>query len=258
MFNKIIIAFLSIFIACSSVMANPLTKDRSSLKFAFLFAMPEEAKALDVLHMNLNWENYLGYKIAHFSYKKHPCVAIITGVGKAVSAGGAVLALEKYSPDLIINVGSAGGINCNVGDIVLSQRAMFHDVNLGAINLKKYQLPDQPIIFHSKHDVIKAFDIKDKISKDVHIIDGLVISSDQFLKRAQYYKDFEKDYPQARATEMEAASIASICSRAGYDYLFVKKISNVADNDALNTSFGSEILKFKDKVGQIVLAILNN
>ena len=252
-----VFAILSIFIGCVGANAEP-KKDTSHMKFAFMFAMKEESRALEALNIPITWHDYKGYKIANFNYKNHKCVAVIMGVGKSLSAGAAALVLEKYSPDVLINISSAGGLNCKVGDIILSQSALFHDVNLGAINYELYRLPDLPIIIKTKNDLIKEFDIKNKISKDITIRSGIVISSDQFLRRAQYYKELSKHYPDAKATEMEAASIAAICHRAGYDYLFIKKITNVADDDLNNNSFDSEILKFKDKVGQILLAIMNS
>lgn len=255
--NIFIFTILAMLINCIGANAAPI-KDKSNMKFAFMFAMKEEAKALEALNIPIKWHDYKGYKIANFDYKNHKCIAVIMGVGKSLSAGAAALVLEKYSPDVLINIGSAGGINCKVGDIIVSQSALFHDVNLGAINYELYRLPDLPVVITSKNDLIKEFDLKNKISKDINIVDGIVVSSDQFLKRAQYYKKLSQRYPDARATEMEAASIAAICHRAGYDYLFIKKITNVADDDLNNNSFDVEILKFKDKVGQILLAIMNS
>lgn len=249
--------FFSVLICNTAYSQNlPISYNQSDMKIAFMFAMPEEAEALKALNVKLDWKNDIGYKVATFKYKQHPCVAIITGVGKSLSAGGAVLAIEKYAPNVIINVGSAGGINCKVGSIVLSQSALFHDVDLGSIHLEKYKLPDLPKVITCKHNLIEAFNLKQKINKNINICDGLVISSDQFLHRAAYYKELLKSLPQARATEMEAGSIAAICSRANCDYLFIKKITNEADNN-IDNRFNDEILNFKDKVGDILLSILN-
>lgn len=254
-FLSVLLIFFTLFCNNAYSQTPPIPYEQSNMKIAFMFAMPEEAKALEALNVKLDWQDDIGYKVATFNYNQHKCVAILTGVGKSLSAGGAVLAIEKFSPDVIINVGSAGGINCKVGDIVLSQKALFHDVDLGSINIEKYKLPDLPKILVSKHNLIDAFKLKDKINKNIHIRDGLVISSDQFLHRAAYYKELVKTLPQAKATEMEAGSIASICHRAGCDYLFIKKITNEADNN-IDNRFNDEILNFKDKVGDILLTIL--
>lgn len=235
---------------------NKALADKSHMKFGFIFAMKEEAQALHALNIPINWEDYKGFKIAKFKYKDHDCVAILSGVGKSMSAGAVTLLIDKFSPDAILNVGTAGGINCDVGDIILSNRAIFHDVNLSSIHLPKYQLPDQPIVFQSKHDLRKIFDIKNHVSKNIHIRDGIIMSSDQFMHRAEYFKEMLKTVPEAKASEMEAASIGAISNKMGCDYLFIKKISNRADDNTDNR-FSTEVLNFEDKVGEILLAILN-
>lgn len=255
--TKIIILLFTIFSSWSLSYSIAEQADLSHQKIGFLFAMKEEAQALNSLGVKIEWQDDMGYKVANFKYKNHLCTAILTGVGKSLSAGGAVLLLAKYKPDIVLNVGTAGGINCDVGDIILSQRALFHDVDLASIHLPKYKLPDLPKVLQSEHNLITQYDIKNKIPDSIHIKDGLVISSDQFLHRAQYYREMLKVLPDVKATEMEAASIGAICHRAHVDFLFIKKISNRADDNADNR-FSSEVLNFTDKVGAILKAILNS
>ncbi|MFN7097703.1 MAG: hypothetical protein ACK4PR_09135, partial [Gammaproteobacteria bacterium] len=61
------------------------------------------------------------------------------------------VALEKFKPDLVINVGSAGGSyakGCEVGDIYLCNKAYFHDRRLEPdeahipYSVGNYRLPD--------------------------------------------------------------------------------------------------------------------
>ena len=45
---------------------------------------------------------------------------VVTKVGKACSAYFLIKALYEYKPDIVINIGTAGTFNMNVGDIVVS------------------------------------------------------------------------------------------------------------------------------------------
>jgi len=53
-----------------------------------------------------------------------------SGIGKVASALASALLIETFSPDLVINTGSAGGFDpdLDIGDIVIADSLMYHDV----------------------------------------------------------------------------------------------------------------------------------
>ena len=59
---------------------------------------------------------------------------VVTKVGKACSAYFLVKALYEYKPDIVINIGTAGTFNMNVGDIVVSNR--FYDRDLAPLTIE--------------------------------------------------------------------------------------------------------------------------
>lgn len=229
------------------------------MKIGFLFAMEEEAKVLEKLANFQPWQLYHDFKISEFTYENHDITALVCGIGKSFSAAGAMLLLEKYQPDIIINIGLAGGIKCQVGDIVLSQSALFHDVDLTTFGNKKNQLASMPLVFSSAK---KTIDLKNFIqSLDLQAVapskisEAMVISGDQFIDNAAYVTQLAHSYPEIMAVEMEAASIGAICHRWPCEFLFIKKISDLADEDATE-SFTNQVHKVESVLADIIKALL--
>ncbi|WJW80013.1 5'-methylthioadenosine/S-adenosylhomocysteine nucleosidase [Bartonella sp. TP] len=229
------------------------------MKIGFLFAMEEEAKVLEKLASFQPWQLYHDFKITEFLHENHEIIALICGIGKSFSAAGAMLLLEKYKPDIIINIGLAGGIKCQVGDIVLSQSALFHDVDLSTFGNKKNQLASMPLVFTSakKSINLKSF-IQNLHRQDLassKISEAMVISGDQFIDNAAYVAQLSSNYPEVMAVEMEAASIGAICHRWPCEFLFIKKISDLADEDATE-SFTDQVHKVESVLAEIIQALL--
>src|SRR5690625_671017 len=58
-------------------------------------------------------------------------VLMKSGIGKVNAAKSTTVMHEKYSPEIIINAGSAGGLKekHSVGDIIISSEVIHHDVD---------------------------------------------------------------------------------------------------------------------------------
>ena len=88
-------------------------------------------------------ENKETIKKAHvIFYKGHlegkEIVLAQSGIGKVNAAITTALMINDFKPDLIINTGSAGAIdpNLNIGDIIISNKVYYHDVNATAFGYK--------------------------------------------------------------------------------------------------------------------------
>ena len=71
------------------------------------------------------------------------CVAVLCGVGKVNAAMCAQSLINKYRPEIILNVGVAGAIDkkIKVGDIVISDYAIEYDFDISAFpNRKKGEI----------------------------------------------------------------------------------------------------------------------
>lgn len=223
------------------------------MRLSFIFAMEEEADILKSISIEPVWKDNLGFQLCEFDYNNHKCMAIISGIGKSFSAAATILAIKLHNPDLIINIGLAGGIRCNVGDIIFSQKAIHHDADLTVFGYNKHQMPGLPVSISSNTDIMKQYE--SIITNIPNIYTGAVLSGDQFISNREYVQQLTVIYPEAKSIDMEAASIASVCYKAKKSFLFIKKISDLADADATD-SFKSEVNKISDKLKIILSEIL--
>src|SRR5690625_2540056 len=64
---------------------------------------------------------------------------------------------EKYSPEIIINAGSAGGLKekHSVGDIIISSEVIHHDVDATVFDYELGQVPQMPERFSADKTLIE-------------------------------------------------------------------------------------------------------
>lgn len=162
-------------------------------------------------------------------------VVVRSGIGKVNAAICAQILADIYHVDAIINTGIAGSLNAdiNIGDIVLSEDALQHDVDAVAFGYDVSVIPrmetslfraDQRLI-----DIAKSA-CEDNI-KDINVYVGRIVSGDQFIsdkdKKDYLIKTFNGD-----CTEMEGAAIAHAAYLNNIPFLIIRAISDKADDSA--------------------------
>ena len=127
-------------------------------------------------------------------------VVAVAGVGKVNAAVCAQTMILKYSPDIMINVGVAGGLSdeFKIGDIAVADSVVEHDMDTS------------PIITSKR---------------------GVIASGDQFISK-QEQRDRIKDNFGAIAAEMEGASIGHVCYMNGVPFGVLRAISDGANDDS--------------------------
>ncbi|MGN0106625.1 MAG: 5'-methylthioadenosine/adenosylhomocysteine nucleosidase [Hominilimicola sp.] len=161
-------------------------------------------------------------------------VVAVAGVGKVNAAVCAQTMILKYSPDLIINVGVAGGLadNFRIGDIAVADYVVEHDMDTSPLGDEKgfisginmVQMPcDKPLA----DMMIKAVDTVGGIKAQR----GIIASGDQFIdtqeERGRIINEFG-----AIATEMEGASIGHVCTMNNVCFGVLRAISDGANDDS--------------------------
>ncbi len=136
----------------------------------------------------------------------------ITGVGPVMAAATAAMYIERYKPDLVVNVGSAGAVleSLNVGDAYSFSTIVTPDQNLSAFHVKLGSTLDD------KRTTVGALSSLDSES-------GLVLgSSGTFYKTIQgWHKDMSVD-----SADMEGYGVAVACVKAGVPFLCIKLITD--------------------------------
>ncbi|MCD8786345.1 5'-methylthioadenosine/S-adenosylhomocysteine nucleosidase [Staphylococcus gallinarum] len=177
-------------------------------------------------------------KIAHVIFYKgqlegKDIVLTQSGIGKVNVAISTTLLIEQFKPDLIINTGSAGALDkaLNVGDVVVSDRVMYHDADARAFGYELGQIPQMPASFDSDSNLLqKAIEAIKEQQLTAKI--GLIVSGDSFIGTFEQRATIKENFKDALAAEMEATAIAQTCYQFNLPFIITRAISDLADGDA--------------------------
>lgn len=162
-------------------------------------------------------------------------VVVRSGIGK-VNAGICVqILIDLFGVTHVINTGIAGSLNAdiNIGDIVLSTDACYHDVDITVFGYKKGEIPQIGAAEFKADDELRAkakASIK-KAAPDIGVFEGRVCSGDQFISSAEVKDAIIKEHG-GLCTEMEGAAIAQASYLNNTPFLIIRAISDKADGGA--------------------------
>ena len=227
-------------------------------KIAIIGAMPQEVEILCSLMLEPKTTEIANCKIFEGKINNRPVAVLQSGIGKVAAAMGTTLLIQQFKPDMIINTGSAGGLdpNLNVGDVIISTEVRHHDVDVTAFGYEKGQLPANPAAFLPNEQLVEM--AKKQAEKlGLNAVSGLICSGDAFINGADKIAQIRADFPQVAAVEMEAAAIAQVCHAMQIPFVIVRAISDVADKES-HLSFDEFLPLASEKSSEMVLEMLNN
>lgn len=178
-----------------------------------------------------------------------------SGIGKVAAAIGTTLLLEHCKPDVVINTGSAGGLDprLNVGDIVVSTEVRYHDADVTAFGYEPGQMAQCPPAFIADAKLIETTEACVK-ALDMNAVRGLICSGDAFINGAEPLARIKTTFPNVAAVEMEAAAIGHVCYQFKVPFVVVRAISDVADKES-HTSF-DEFLPVAARQSSLMVAAI--
>ena len=227
-------------------------------KIAIIGAMPQEVEILCSLMLEPKTTEIANCKIFEGKINNRPVAVLQSGIGKVSAAMGTTLLIQQFKPDMIINTGSAGGLdpNLNVGDVIISTDVRHHDVDVTAFGYEKGQLPANPAAFLPNEQLVEV--AKKQAEKlGLNAVSGLICSGDAFINGADKIAQIRANFPQVAAVEMEAAAIAQVCHAMQIPFVVVRAISDVADKKS-HLSFDEFLPLAAEKSSEMILAMLNN
>ncbi|MDR2305486.1 MAG: 5'-methylthioadenosine/S-adenosylhomocysteine nucleosidase [Treponema sp.] len=188
------------------------------------------------------------------------------GICKVNAAIGATLLIHTYRPELVINTGSAGGVDptLHFGDAVIAEGMVQHDVDVTAFNYVLGQVPGGPPMYSAPEEIIrKAEEAVNQLKaekilpSDFNHVRGIIASGDIFVHSREVFDHIRKNFPEARAVEMEGAAIAQTCAAFQVPSLIIRALSDVANSES-PVDF-SEFLPMASKhSAEIVRRIIKN
>ncbi|MBQ9588557.1 MAG: 5'-methylthioadenosine/adenosylhomocysteine nucleosidase [Butyrivibrio sp.] len=159
-------------------------------------------------------------------------VVVRSGIAK-VNAGICVqILVDLFDVTHVINTGVAGSLDAkiNIGDIVLSTDACYHDVDATVFGYKKGEVPQlgtASFVADEKLREVAKKAIK-TAAADIGVFEGRVCSGDQFISSKEIKENIKKDF-DGMCTEMEGAAIAQGCFLNNIPFLIIRAISDKAD-----------------------------
>ncbi|RIV29270.1 5'-methylthioadenosine/S-adenosylhomocysteine nucleosidase [Alicyclobacillaceae bacterium I2511] len=184
-------------------------------------------------------------------------ILLQSGIGKVNAALATTLLHQVYAPDVVINTGSAGGLQSKfkVGDIVLATTIQYHDVNVTTFGYQLGQVPGEPVSYHVDNFLFaQALDAAQKMTPSVH--QGLLLSGDQFMDDPVKIAYLQEHWPQAVAVEMEGAAIAQVCHHFGTKFLAIRALSDIAGQES-QRSFTEFLKEAAENSSNLVLQTIS-
>ena len=162
-------------------------------------------------------------------------VVVRSGIAK-VNAGICVqILVDLFDVTHVINTGVAGSLDSklNIGDIVLSVDACYHDVDITIFGYAKGEVPQIGAVnFEADKEMReKAKASIKKVAPDIGVYEGRVCSGDQFISSKEVKDDIIKNHG-GMCAEMEGAAIAQASYLNGVPFLIIRAISDKADGSA--------------------------
>ena len=155
------------------------------MKLGIIGAMETEVAALKEAMETKRVVTKAGMNFYEGTLQGTPAVVVQCGIGKVNAAMCVQILADLFQVTHVLNTGVAGSLNADldIGDILVSEKAIQHDVDVSALGYQLGKIPG----FETREflaDPIMADAVIDacrKANPDVHIIKGCVVSGDQFI-----------------------------------------------------------------------------
>lgn len=185
-------------------------------------------------------------------------VLIKSGIGKVNAAKSTTILHEKFVPEFIINAGSAGGLKHqhSVGDIIISDEVIHHDVDATVFNYKLGQVPQMPEVFVADKTLIKLVETSIK-NLNLSFDKGAIGTGDSFIGSEKQADFIKTQFPKVLGVDMEAASIAQICYTYQTPFVIIRALSDIAGKDS-SISFEEFLQKAADNSAQVIIETIKN
>lgn len=228
---------------------------------AIICAMSEERDAFislmkDVKKSKFKAFNYHGMPFDNVCYKGtlegKDVVIIHCGVGKVYAAIVTTIVIEKFKPDLVINVGCAGSLNedIHINDVVVATRVADWDVDVPGWERSLYS---DKMSFASDGRFSK---LASELKTNVNIKTGPIVSADEFIYRKGQVKTIKKFFKDALCGEMEGSSIANTCYAFSTRVAIVRSISDETLVNGSYKNFDFNLIKVCQTAAKVCAKII--
>ncbi|MFS0784555.1 5'-methylthioadenosine/adenosylhomocysteine nucleosidase [Bacillus sp. 1P06AnD] len=227
-------------------------------------AMDSEVKTLKSQLSNTKVVKKAGLEFFRGSLNGKEVVIVQSGVGKVNAALCTQILVDEFNVGTLINTGVAGGLydKLKVGDVVVSSRAVEHDMDITAFGHKKGYISDmsengEPTYFSTDKALAeKTQKIANEVLKENQAYIGTIASGDIFVSDQALKQSLITNF-DAYAAEMEGAAIAHVASVNKLPVIIIRSISDLANGEAEMTYDEFEV-KAAENSAKIVNRLLKD
>ena len=200
-------------------------------------AMEEEVAALKAEMTDVEVTEKARMTFLKGSLSGHPVVVVRSGVCKVNSAICTQILADHFHVSAVVNTGIAGSLNAaiDIGDIVISTEAMYHDVEATVWGYAPGEIPQMGgvVFFPADENLIGlAEKCCKKANPDIGVHKGRVLSGDQFISSPEKKMALRETF-KGECCEMEGSGIAQAAYLNKLPYVIIRAISDKADNSAV-------------------------
>ena len=228
------------------------------MKIGIIAAMPEELKLL-VEHLEMAEKHQ---RLGHVYYTgrigHHEVVLVESGIGKVMSAMSVAVLVNDFKITAVINTGSAGAVasGLEIGDVVVADRLVYHDVDVTAFGYDYGQMARQPLYYEASRYLVEEMKaVLEKTQQTSRV--GLIATGDSFIAGQDKIDQIKAHFPDVLAVEMEGAAIAQAAHSLGLPFMVIRAMSDTASHNA-NITFDEFILEAGKRSAETLIQLLNN
>ena len=177
----------------------------------------------------------------------------VTGVGIMNALSNTYSLIEQIHPDIVINIGTAGGhcLEVNDGDIVVCDEAFYHGGYIMTGSSSWSTLEDTSLVIRGDEKLTKLLDGLN-ISTKIH--HGSTLSGDFFTRDKELIKILNNKYHHL-CEDMETIAIYKVCKEKNIPAIAFRIISN---NELKGTLYEDNVYKVNENLQSIIVQLLNS
>jgi len=202
------------------------------MKIGIIGAMEKEAAFIQDKMQKTKEETIAGMHFVLGKIGRNEIVCVQSGVGKVNAGVCASILMDHFKIEALMNTGIAGSLNndLNIGDVLLSKEALYHDVDATVFGYQKGEVPGlKTQVFYADENLIKMVkECIETIIPEIHCMVGRIASGDQFVCEAKIKEQIKESF-HADACEMEGAAIAQTAYLYQIPFVILRFISDKAD-----------------------------
>ena len=175
-----------------------------------------------------------------------PCLFFHSGCGKVATAASTQYVIDKYQPELIINIGTCGGFSgsCKAGEVLLVTETLIYDI------VERMDDPVAALAHYSTRNEIEWITnaLPDGTRK------ARIVSADQDID----YKAFDllTKTHRADAADWETGAFAWVATRNEVPWLALRGVSDVVTPHGSETDNGVDL--WRSRLDQLMRKILTD